>query len=353
MISDPQPFVIFALPRCRTAWCSRFLNYGGWQCGHDELRHFRSLDDVKSWLSQPLTGTIETGAAPFWRLLPTGVTVATIRRPIPEVLASLRRGGLVFDDGMMARIIGRLDAKLVQITHRLPDVLATTFEELGTEAGCARLFEHCLPHAHDHAWWAHLDPINMQISLPHLQNYMASHWAQLTKLAKTARHRCLAAMQQGRYEIDGVTFQHEPFRRFYQDAKHLFAEHLVRTDQSPDDYMHKNIPMLELLDDIGCLQTITARSNGRMFGYLMSIVAPSLDRTDAFEALHTLFFASADIRGLGMKLQRVALAALRERGVVDVIMRAGHRGSGPRLGTFYRRLGAEEFGRLYRLQLEN
>jgi hypothetical protein len=52
-----------------------------------------------------------------------------------------------------------------------------------------------------------------------------------------------------------------------------------------------------------------------------------------------------------MKLQRASLAALRERGVDEVVMRAGHRGSGPRLGTIYRRLGAEEFGNLYRLEL--
>ena len=352
-MSDGRPYLIFALPRCRTAWCSRFLSYGSYQCGHDELRHCRSLEDIASWLSQPCTGTIETAAAPFWRLLPAGVTVATIRRPIPEVLASLRRGGLTFDDEAMAATIRQADAKLVQIQHRLPGVLATTFEELGTEEGCARLFEHCLPYAHDRAWWEHFDPINMQISLPHLHSYMVAHRPQLLKLAKTAKHRCITTMQQEQGEIDGVTFQHEPFRAFYQDAKHLFAEHLVQTDEPPDNYASKNIPLYELLDDHGILQTMTARCNGRMFGYLVSIVAPSLDSPTKREALHTIFFASPDIRGLGMKLQRAALARLRELGVDDLFMRAGHRGSGPRLGTFYKRLGAEEFGQVYRLQLRN
>jgi len=101
------------------------------------------------------------------------------------------------------------------------------------------------------------------------------------------------------------------------------------------------------------LQTMTARSNGRMFGYLMTVIGPSLDARDRLAGFHTIFFASPLIRGLGMKLQRAALDALRARGVQEVQMRAGHRGSGPRLGTFYRRLGAEEFGQLYRLELEN
>ena len=98
---------------------------------------------------------------------------------------------------------------------------------------------------------------------------------------------------------------------------------------------------------------LTARANGRMFGYLMTIVAPSLDAPDVIQGEHQIFFASPTIRGLGMRLQRAALETLRARGVHEVIMRAGHCGSGPRLGTFYRRLGAEQFGQMYRLQLED
>jgi GNAT superfamily N-acetyltransferase len=90
-----------------------------------------------------------------------------------------------------------------------------------------------------------------------------------------------------------------------------------------------------------------------MFGYLLSVIAPSLDSPNEINAEHTIFFASPEIRNLGMRLQRAAIDALRARGVDHVLMRAGHRGSGPRLGTFYRRLGADEFGQLYRLTLED
>jgi GNAT superfamily N-acetyltransferase len=318
------------------------------------LRHCRSLEDVRSWLALPFTGTVETAAAPFWRLLPDGVIAAIIRRPIDEIMDSLWRGGLQFDAVRMAKHLGAQDAKLQQFAHRRPGVLCTTFAELGTEDGCARLFEHCLPYRHDSAWWQALAPVNMQVSLPHLRDYFLAHAPQLEKLRKTAKHRILSALAAvPRLEPDdGVTFQTETFRTFYRDAEPLFAEHLVQTEQAPDDHARKNLPLLERLDDLGGLQVLTARSNGRMFGYLMSVVAPALDSPDELHAEHTIFFASPLVRNLGMRLQRAALDALRERGVTHVIMRAGHRGSGPRLGTFYRRLGAEPFGELYRLELE-
>jgi len=347
------PFVIFALPRSRTRWLSRFLSYGDWHCGHEELMHCRTLDDVRSWLAQPCTGTAETAAAPFWRLLTAyapDARVVVIRRPVAAVVASLMALRLGFNEGVLTLAMRRMDAKLDQIAARLPGALSVPFEDLATEAGCARVFEHCLPYRHDPAWWAAVAPMNIQCDMVAVLRYFAAHGPQLQKLARQAKHRMAATLARPA-EIDGVTFQHEPFEQFYRDAVPLFREHLAQTEQSPEAYLDKNIPLFRLLDAGGALQTITARSNGRMFGYLQSIIGPSLDAPDVVQALHTLFFASPDIRGLGMKLQRAALEALSARGVDEVLMRAGHRGSGPRLGTFYRRLGAEPFGELYRLNL--
>ncbi len=87
-------FVIFALPRSRTAWLSRFLSYGEWFCGHEELRHVRSLDDVRAWFSQGQIGTAETAGAPWWRLLERFAPyspVVIVRRPVDEVVDSLAR----------------------------------------------------------------------------------------------------------------------------------------------------------------------------------------------------------------------------------------------------------------------
>ena len=63
------PFLIYALPRSRTYWLSKFLSYGDWVCGHDQIRYFRTIDDIKGWLNLPATGSAETGIAEWWRVV--------------------------------------------------------------------------------------------------------------------------------------------------------------------------------------------------------------------------------------------------------------------------------------------
>ena len=355
-VEEAPPFVVFALPRSRTYWCSRYLSYGGWHCGHDEAAHLRSEADVRSWLAQPATGTVETAAAPFWRLLRhyrPDARVAVIRRPVDEVLASCMATA-PFDATTLHRSLRRLDAKLDQITHRWPNALSISYAELATEEGCAALFEHCLPHRHDPDWWRLLAPLNLQTDMVAMLRYCQAHGPQLLKMAKVAKHRIMAAMATdvSRETIEGVTFACEPFSwETFREAIPLFREHLVQTDQSPDDYLAKNLPLFDALAKHGALHCMTARSNGRLFGYLVSVVGPSLDSPDRIEAQHTIFFAHPAIRNLGMQLQRAAAETLRERGVTDLYMRASVRGVGPRLGSFYRRLGARPFGELYHLEL--
>jgi hypothetical protein len=348
-----SPFVIFSLPRSRSRWLSCWLNYGDWQCGHDEIRHCRSLDDVKSWLAQPCTGSVETAGAPFWRLLlhyRPDVRVVTIRRPVEDVLRSLRATGVAFDT-TLGPLIHRLNHKLDQVEQRIPSVRSFTFDELRTESACAALFEHCLPYRHDPVRWRTFDQTNMQINLHHMMRYFAAHRVQLEKVAKQARHRILSLMCRPP-EIEGVTFQQETMAS-YDEAIPLFREHAVITDRSPDAYLLVNRPLLEKLDELGSLQIVTARSNGRLFGYLVTVIGPSLEFEDKLTACHSAFFVSPQVRNLGMKLQHTAAEALRERGVSDLHLRAGVLGAGPRLGAFYRRMGAEEDGQMYRLGLEN
>jgi GNAT superfamily N-acetyltransferase len=345
-------FVVLALPRSRTKWLATFLSYREWVCEHDHVRHCRSLDDVSAWLSLPFSGSVETAAAPFWRLIPEGVRVATIRRPVEDVvtsLTSLLPG--VFDAEQLRHGLRRLDRKLDQVEHRRADVLSLAYEGLNDQAACARLFEHCLGRPLDPRWWATLAPVNIQANLPHMLRHFVAIRPQLEKLAKLAAHRVIAQMRPAPGEFDGMTFQTEPFRQFYAEGQRLIADHCVQTEQAPDDHARLNLPLLEALDDIGALQVMTARSNGRLFGYLLTIVSPSLDSPDIVHGTHTAFYSEPAVRGLGMRLQRAALEALRARGVHEVIMRAGVRGPGPRLGTYYRRLGADPFGQLWKLSL--
>lgn len=351
------PFVIFGLPRSRTFWLSRYLSYGGWECAHEEARHMRSPEDVAAWLAIPCQGAAETAAAPFWRTLHRlrpDARVVVVRRAPADVLASLGRLGIAFDADALGAVIRGLDGKLDQIEARWPGALSVRFEDLAEEATCARVFEHCLPFRHDPAWWRLLSAMNLQTNMPALMRYCEAFRSQMTKLAGQLKQATLSAMAaRSVIEPDGMTFQQERFEPWYRDAAPLFRDHMLVTGQGIEDYTRKNLPALRHLDEIGHLQVTTARSNGRLFGYLMAVLSPSLDSPDITSAMHLAFFADPALPGLGMKLQRVSIAALRARGAGEVFFRAGTRGTGPRLGSLYRRMGAEDAGQLYRLEMGN
>jgi GNAT superfamily N-acetyltransferase len=223
---------------------------------------------------------------------------------------------------------------------------------LADEALCARVFEHCLGVPHDPSWWRALADVNVQINLPAMMRYHVAHQPQLDKFASVMRRVSLDRLERRPdVEHEALTLAVEPFAQFYPDAQKAFASHLAATDQRPDPSM-KNIDLLQRLDDVGALQCVAARLNGRVFGYLMTVIGPSTDGADILSGIHIPFYADPAFPGLGMRLQRFARDALKERGVTEIFMRAGTRGSGPRLGTLYRRLGAEDLGTLYRLNLE-
>ena len=314
------------------------------------------MEDVRSWLKQDFSGASETSVMPFWRTVAQfrpDIRVLVVRRPVADVVASVKRIVPGVDEADFNRRMRQRDAKLDQITARMPNVLSVNFADLATEATCAAAFEHCLPYKHDPVWWQALASANLQCSLPALMRYLAAHRPQIDQMVASVRQHTIAGMSRKLPALaDGMTIQKETFDQSFPDAEKLFREHCVAVGEPPDQWERKNLRVLRKLDEIGALQIMTARSNGRMFGYLVTIVHPSLEDETVTGATNTTFFASPAVPGLGMKLQRAALAALEARGVSQVIMRAGVRASGPRMGVAYKRLGAEEFGQLYILKLK-
>ena len=201
-----EPFVIFALPRSRTKWLSAFLAYGDWQCAHDQLRHCRSLDDVRSWLAQPCTGTVETAAAPHWRLLrrlAPETRVVIVRRDPADVFASLRRMPYEMDWAYIARELQRQDVALDEVADRWPQALSIAYADLAHEETCARLFQHCLPYRHDHEWWASLAQQNLQADVDGVVRDVAANTALVARLKRQWRPYVIRLE-----EIEGTTFAH-------------------------------------------------------------------------------------------------------------------------------------------------
>lgn len=316
----------------------------------------RTLDDVGAWFSQPFTGTVETAGAQWWRSLgryaPTA-RLAVIRRPAEEVVDSLLRiDGVAFDRPATERLIWRLDRKLDQLAARVPGVLSVDFADLEDEAACARLFEHCTGLKHDSRHWAALAPVNVQVDFRALVRYCDAYAGPMNRLANSAKQQTLASMAVKRpVSSDAVSFQSESFEAWERDAEHLFEAHCITVGEAPDQWRRKNVPLMRRLFDLGAMQIMTARSNGRMFGYLMTLISPSLTAQGVLSGTNTTFFASPEFPGLGLKLQRAALQSLKARGVDEVFFEAGKRGAGERLGAMYRRLGAVDHGQTFRLQL--
>lgn len=352
------PFLVFGLPRSRTFWLSRTLSYAGRDCSHDRAPFIRSVDDVKSWLSLDDVGSVETAAAPWWRLARhcrPDLKIAVVRRDRRDVIERLMAFGY-FDRARLTTLMARADRAL-DSAARAPGCLSVGFDELQDEAKCARLFEHCLELPFDRAWWAALAGQNLQSNLRAQIAYEMANRPQIAAAAQACvqaqRYLCLRRQATPEPERDGIVIQEESFPVFWRDAVPLMAQHCEAIGDPADQFRRMNVPVLDRLGRAGALQIMTARLNGRMMGYLTAVLVPSLSVCDTTLATQLSFFVSGDAAGmqLGRRLQRAAVDRARQRGAAKMYMRAGVRGSGPRLGALYRRMGAHDFGQLWELDL--
>ena len=349
MSSAPSaPFVVFALPRSRTFWTSRFLSYGAWHCGHDEIRRMRSLDDVRSWLATPLTGSCETGGAPFWRTLAKlrpDAKVVIVRRPVEQVVTSLMRQA-PFPEVPLRAEMTHLDRKLLQIAARWPGALMVSYGALVHEVVCKTIFEHCLGLPHDREWWQFCAALNQQANLLHELNYMVAHQKQIERCKRLVVCDTLADMMQRPLPQGDIVVQREDLETAIPDARALASRHALQGDGAdPYAAYESAVASLRSRAHDGSLVFLSARKSGALVGYLgIACVTPTL-------AAPIQFYADARLPGVGRRLLTAALPALRERGVAELSMVSGPRGSGPRIESLYRRLGAEERGKHFVLKL--
>jgi len=227
------------------------------------------------------------------------------------------------------------------------------YADLALEKTCARVFEYCTGLPHDHDWWASLADKNIQINFPWLVRYMRDNSPQIEKFSETAKHVIIRDISMRHTkERDDVVVAEEGFESFFRDSRDMFERHCVCVGESPRQFNMKNIALARRLDQAGRLQIVTARSNGRVFGYLATVIGPSLEQEGRLSATHTIFYAGEEFPGVGLKMQREAISLLKKRGVSEVFFHDGVRGAGGRNRIIYRRLGAEEFGSVHRLDLE-
>jgi hypothetical protein len=154
-------FVVFSLPRSRSAWLSVLLSTPEASVGHDLLAQ---VDTLEAFVVRLAAGTCETGAGFAWptiRKLRPDIRFAVVRRDPGEVMRSLRPFGLLDIEGE----IRRRDAALDELAAE-PGTLSVPFEDLASQAGCGRLYAHCLGRPMPSAWWRLLDPMTVELDVP-------------------------------------------------------------------------------------------------------------------------------------------------------------------------------------------
>lgn len=175
------PFIIYGLPRSRTAWLSMFLTYKDWTCHHEKMMHMRRIGDFKELMSAPNTGAAETGAC-YGRCLmkwfAPNLKEVVILRPVEEVMESLMKidmeGTFTFDRQKLQKLIEKGRRALDKIAKD-PKVLVIEYADLEKEETCKRLFEFCLPYQFDREWWKYMDQKIITINFPLLAIYRTQH----------------------------------------------------------------------------------------------------------------------------------------------------------------------------------
>jgi hypothetical protein len=162
-----DPFIIFALPRSRSAWLSHWLSYikEGHRIksvGHDAFSKQTTVEECLALFDGTLDGTVETGAAFAYTMLRDRLPKArflVVQRDPMDCLRSLMRKGISPDPDDWTQRVRDLWAVSAS------GVRTVAYSDLDLES-CARwIWEYCLEVPWDGQWWAQWTPINVQVDM--------------------------------------------------------------------------------------------------------------------------------------------------------------------------------------------
>lgn len=164
-----EPFIIFTLPRSRSAWLSHWLSYieNGQRVkavGHDSFSRCSSVSDCLALFhdSPALDGTVETGAAFAYRLIKEKLPKArllVVQRDPMDCLRSLMQKGIRPDPEDWAQRVRELWAVSAS------GVRTVAYNDLDLES-CARwVWEYCLDLPWDGHWWSQWTTTNVQVDM--------------------------------------------------------------------------------------------------------------------------------------------------------------------------------------------
>lgn len=336
-----RPFIVYALPRSRTAWTAALLSRGERSCGHDLGVESDTLEDFAAALRTRCCGTVETGAVIAWRALRTVLpeaVIAVIRRPVAEVYASL--SALGFGSAALMAMLRERSAMLDEV-ERQPGVLSVRFSELSRFDECRRLYEHCLDEPLDWEWWESLAERNIQIDVHAAMHRLAERRSAIERLKAEA-----ATLTDGT-----LTIGLEHWTDVWPEIDALFAEHFEETDGGvePNRRYELHEPVMRAMNASGQSPITTARIGGCLIGYCMWTITSDVESKGLLIASQGPWFVRPGYERFraGAKLFDASVADLKRRGVKVIYPHHRVQGRGAKLGAFFRRRGAKEIQRTY------
>jgi L-amino acid N-acyltransferase YncA len=115
-----------------------------------------------------------------------------------------------------------------------------------------------------------------------------------------------------------ITYTLEAWETYYRDCKNLWPEHYDEIAADKDRMpMRPDVATYRKLEAMGCLQIVVARDDGRMIGYVLSVIRPHMHYADVLCGYEDAYFLTkAHRRGMvGVKLLREAVEQMRRVGV--------------------------------------
>ena len=197
------PFLIYALPRSRTAWLSAFLSYRDWTCYHEQAIYLRSLADIENLLRRPNTGSAETVAAQAWPLikhiLPEHKAIV-IQRPVDDIMASvLSLGalyGIFYDTDHLYKVL-KYGARCLDRISNVNRTMTIRYDRLDDRETVRTLFEFCLPYRFDESWWLQLKDRNIQADIEGIFNYYKRNKQELDGFKSTLKRDLIRLTRAG------------------------------------------------------------------------------------------------------------------------------------------------------------
>lgn len=344
-MSNWPPFVIFSLPRSRSAWLAAWLGaVSGEAIGHDLAVE---TDTVDGWLEivfRRVRGTCETGAVEVWPILRQSIPqcrIVVVARDVAYVADSLTRAGVPVDWEMLER-----RARSLRDLSEQSDVLAVNFDDMRNPRVCALIQEYCLGTPFDWATWDRMDRINVQIDMPGRITRLRERAAPIARLKLELAARLEAP-------APFVTIGEEPWGRVADECEALGAAHHEEATEGREGPYRLNRALVAQMDAAGLWRAFVARVDGKIIGYCLWSHADNAE-TDAPPTMnHGPFYVSPghERRGLGRKLLAASVKALAQSGYRVVKLHHTMYGRGARVGRLYESMGAVEHQREYLMSI--